>query len=54
LIICENCGNEVDEKEIFCSYCSYNVQKSLENMQQCTIQLQSEPKKNWVNKILRK
>jgi len=54
LIICENCGNKVDEKEIFCCYCNYNIQKSLENMQQCTLQLQCEPEKTWFNKILSK
>ncbi|MCB2341655.1 hypothetical protein [Clostridium estertheticum] len=52
MIICENCGKEADENEIFCCYCSYNLQESLENMQQSRVEYKSEKKNNWFNKIL--
>ncbi|MBU3072885.1 hypothetical protein [Clostridium estertheticum] len=52
MIICENCGKDADENEIFCCYCSYNLQESLENMQQSRVEYKSEKKNNWFNKIL--
>jgi len=54
LIICGNCDQEVDENEIFCCCCGYNLQESLENMQQLRTQYEGVQKKNWINKILKK
>ena len=37
MIICRNCGNEVDENEIFCNCCSHNLEESLEAYQRPSI-----------------
>jgi len=52
LIICGNCRQIVDEKGIFCPCCGYNLQESLENMQQVRIEIEGEEKKNWFNKFI--
>ncbi|MBU3215670.1 zinc-ribbon domain-containing protein [Clostridium estertheticum] len=33
MIICKNCGNEVDENEPYCHYCSHDIYESLEDYQ---------------------
>ena len=33
MIICRNCGNEVEENEIFCNCCSHNLEESLADSQ---------------------
>ena len=37
MIICKNCGNEVDEHETYCNCCSHNLEDSFENYQKSSI-----------------